>query len=61
MTTDRPKQWWDADPDGLFPHRQTTVYEQEPDRRPVLYGPRGEPLVRPPKPPVGFRPPTEKR
>lgn len=55
----KPRGWSNADADGLFPNRQSTVWEKEPSDKPVLFGARGEPLVKK-KEPLGFRPP-EKR
>lgn len=37
-----------------------TVYEREPEQRPVLYDAKGQPLARP-KRPLGFQPPGEHR
>lgn len=50
----KPKQEWIfSDGSGMFPHQQRTVFER--DQVPLLYGPKGEPLVKA-RPPFGFDP-----
>lgn len=49
------REWYATDSSGLFPLQQRTVYEREDEQRPVLYGPKGEPLTYPRKP-MGFDP-----
>ena len=48
---------WERNPDEGVPERPQ-LRERDSDDRPVLYGPKGEPLTRP-RSPLGFRPPIE--